>query len=132
LLPDTGKRETERMSNQMRGLNFDLGETADMLRDVVESFAADEIAPRAAAIDVANDFPADLWPKLGSIGLLGVTVATDYGGAGMGYLEHVVAMEEVSRASAAVGLSYGAHSNLCVNQIFRNGNEDQKRRYLRS
>jgi isovaleryl-CoA dehydrogenase len=118
------------MTNQMRGLDFDLGDIADSLRDVVESFAADEIAPRAAAIDRANDFPADLWPKLGSIGLLGVTVAPEYGGAGMGYLEHVVAMEEVSRASAAVGLSYGAHSNLCVNQIFRNGNEDQKRRYL--
>jgi isovaleryl-CoA dehydrogenase len=118
------------MSNQMRGLDFDLGEIADTLRDVVESFAEDEIAPRAAAIDTANDFPSDLWPKLGALGLLGVTVAPEYGGAGMGYLEHVVAMEEVSRASAAVGLSYGAHSNLCVNQIFRNGNEDQKRRYL--
>jgi isovaleryl-CoA dehydrogenase len=118
------------MTNQLRGLDFDLGETADMLRDQVEMFAADEIAPRAAAIDIANEFPADLWPKLGAIGLLGVTVAEEYGGAGMGYLEHVVAMEEVSRASAAVGLSYGAHSNLCVNQIFRNGNEDQKRRYL--
>ena len=114
----------------MRGLDFDLGEVADMLRDQVESFAADEIAPRASAIDVANDFPADLWPKLGAVGLLGVTVTEEYGGAGMGYLEHVVAMEEVSRASASVGLSYGAHSNLCVNQIFRNGNEDQKRRYL--
>jgi isovaleryl-CoA dehydrogenase len=118
------------MTNQMRGLDFGLGETADMLRDQVESFAADEIAPRAASIDVANEFPADLWPKLGAVGLLGVTVAEEYGGAGMGYLEHVVAMEEVSRASASVGLSYGAHSNLCVNQIFRNGNEDQKRRYL--
>ena len=118
------------MSNQMRGLDFDLGETADLLRDQVWSFAADEIAPRAAAIDRDNDFPADLWPKLGAIGLLGVTVSPDYGGAGMGYLEHVVAMEEVSRASAAVGLSYGAHSNLCVNQIFRNGTSDQKARYL--
>src|ERR1700728_2819988 len=118
------------MSNQMRGLDFDLGEVADTLRNVVESFAADEIAPRAAAIDAANDFPSDLWPKFGAVGLLGVTVAEEYGGAGMGYLEHVVAMEEVSRASAAVGLSYGAHSNLCVNQIFRNGDEDQKRRYL--
>src|SRR5579863_7764192 len=98
------------MTNQMPGLDFDLGEIADLLRDQVCSFAADEIAPRAAAIDRENEFPADLWPKLGAIGLLGVTVSPDYGGAGMGYLEHVVAMEEVSRASAAVGLSYGAHS----------------------
>jgi isovaleryl-CoA dehydrogenase len=111
-------------------LNFDLGETADMLRAQVQAFAADEIAPRAAAIDQANLFPADLWPKLGAIGLLGVTVEEEWGGAGMGYVEHVVAMEEVSRASASVGLSYGAHSNLCVNQIRRNGTEDQKRRYL--
>ena len=118
------------MTNQMRGLDFDLGEVADMLRDQVEAFAGDEIAPRAAAIDRENEFPADLWPKLGSVGLLGVTVASEHGGAGMGYLEHVVAMEEVSRASASVGLSYGAHSNLCVNQIFRNGSEAQKRRYL--
>jgi isovaleryl-CoA dehydrogenase len=118
------------MSNQMRGLDFDLGETADLLRDQVAAFAADEIAPRAAAIDRENEFPPDLWPKLGSLGLLGVTVSEEYGGAGMGYLHHVVAMEEVSRASASVGLSYGAHSNLCVNQIFRNGNDDQKRRYL--
>ncbi len=114
----------------MRGLDFDLGEVAGMLRDMTETFAADEIAPRAAVIDRDNEFPADLWPKLGAVGLLGVTVSAEYGGAGMGYLEHVVAMEEVSRASASVGLSYGAHSNLCVNQIFRNGNEDQKRRYL--
>ena len=118
------------MTNQIRGLDFDLGEIADLLRDQVEAFATDEIAPRAAAIDRDNEFPPDLWPKLGGIGLLGVTVAQEYGGAGMGYLEHVVAMEEVSRASASVGLSYGAHSNLCVNQIFRNGNDDQKRRYL--
>ena len=118
------------MTNQIRGLDFDLGEIADLLRDQVEAFATDEIAPRAAAIDRDNEFPPDLWPKLGGIGLLGVTVAQEYGGAGMGYLEHVVAMEEVSRASASVGLSYGAHSNLCVNQIFRNGNDDQKSRYL--
>jgi isovaleryl-CoA dehydrogenase len=111
-------------------LNFDLGETADMLRQSVADFAAVEIAPRAAEIDRVNDFPADLWRKMGDVGVLGITVEEEYGGAGMGYLEHVVAMEEISRASASVGLSYGAHSNLCVNQIRRNGNEDQKRRYL--
>jgi isovaleryl-CoA dehydrogenase len=118
------------MNNRMRTLDFDLGETADMLRSQVENFAADEIAPRAAEIDEKNDFPADLWQKLGALGVLGITVEDDYGGAGMGYLEHVVAMEEISRASASVGLSYGAHSNLCVNQIRRNGSEAQKRRYL--
>src|SRR6202789_328024 len=112
------------------GLNFDLGENADMLRASVEAFAAVEIAPRAAAIDRDNAFPMDLWPKMGALGVLGVTAAEEYGGAGMGYLEHVVAMEEISRASASVGLSYGAHSNLCVNQISRNGTEAQKRRYL--
>jgi isovaleryl-CoA dehydrogenase len=116
--------------NQMPSLNFDLGETADMLRDSVRSFAAAEIAPRAAEIDRDNQFPMDLWPKFGALGLLGVTVPEEYGGAGLGYLEHVVAMEEISRASASVGLSYGAHSNLCVNQIKLNGNEAQKRRYL--
>jgi isovaleryl-CoA dehydrogenase len=116
--------------NRLPGLDFDLGETADMLRDQVAAFSAAEIAPRAADIDKTNDFPADLWRKFGDLGVLGITVADEYGGAGMGYLEHVVAMEEISRASASVGLSYGAHSNLCVNQISRNGNEDQKRRYL--
>jgi isovaleryl-CoA dehydrogenase len=117
-------------SNTMQTLNFDLGDTADMLRGSVQTFAADEIAPRAAEIDRSNDFPADLWVKMGDLGVLGVTVEEEYGGAGMGYLEHCVAMEEISRASASVGLSYGAHSNLCVNQIRKNGNEDQKRRYL--
>jgi isovaleryl-CoA dehydrogenase len=111
-------------------LNFELGETLDMLRDTVRAFAADEIAPRAAAIDHENVFPADLWRKFGDLGLLGITVDEEYGGAGLGYLAHVVAMEEISRASASVGLSYGAHSNLCVNQIRRNANDDQKRRYL--
>ena len=101
-----------------------------MLRSSVEAFAADEIAPRAAEIDRSNEFPMDLWPKMGELGVLGVTVSEAYGGAGMGYLEHCVAMEEVSRASASVGLSYGAHSNLCVNQIFRNGNDEQRARYL--
>ncbi len=111
-------------------LDFDLGETAEMLRDSVRDFAAVEIAPRAADIDRVNDFPADLWRKMGDLGVLGVTVEEEYGGAGMGYLEHVIVMEEISRASAAVGLSYGAHSNLCVNQIRRNGSDEQKRRYL--
>src|SRR5579864_2293012 len=118
------------LPNRLPGLNFDLGEAADMLRTSVEAFAGDEIAPRAAEIDRNNAFPMDLWRKLGDLGVLGITVEEEYGGAGMGYLEHVVAMEEISRASASVGLSYGAHSNLCVNQIFRNGSEEQKRRYL--
>ncbi len=116
--------------NQLSSLNFDLGETADLLRDTVMSFSADEIAPLAEATDRDNQFPRQLWPKLGELGLLGITVEEDYGGSGMGYLEHCVAMEEISRASASVGLSYGAHSNLCVNQIRRNGSEDQKRRFL--
>ncbi len=118
------------LSNQYPTLNFDLGESADMLRDSVRGFAADQIAPRAAEIDQTNEFPNELWRKLGDLGVLGVTVEEEYGGAGMGYLEHVVAMEEISRASASVGLSYGAHSNLCVNQIRKNGTEEQKRRYL--
>ena len=118
------------LRSQTQGLNFDLGETADMLRDSVASFAAAEITPRAAEIDRSNEFPMDLWGKLGDLGVLGITVEEEFGGAGMGYLEHVVAMEEISRASASVGLSYGAHSNLCVNQIRRNGTEAQKRKYL--
>ncbi len=116
--------------NRLPDFDFGLGENVDMLRDSVRDFAAAEIAPRAAEIDRDNDFPADLWRKMGSLGILGVTVEEEYGGAGMGYLEHCVAMEEVSRASASVGLSYGAHSNLCVNQIRRNGNEAQRRKYL--
>ena len=113
-----------------QGLQFGLGETLDILRNTVAGFAAKEIAPRAAAIDRANEFPRDLWPRLGQLGLLGITVEEEYGGTDMGYLAHVVTMEELSRASAAVGLSYGAHSNLCVNQIRRNGSSAQKRRYL--
>ena len=111
-------------------LNFDLGETVDLLRDVVHDFAQAEIAPMAAEIDRSNEFPNELWPKLGDIGLLGITVPETYGGTAMGYLAHIVAMEEISRASASVGLSYGAHSNLCVNQINRNGNDAQKQQYL--
>ena len=118
------------ISNQYPSLDFDLGETADMIRDSVRSFAADEIAPRAAEIDRSDVFPADLWAKMGALGLLGMTVPEDDGGTGLGYLEHVVAMEEISRASASVGLSYGAHSNLCVNQLRRWGDPAQKARYL--
>ncbi|HBC54417.1 MAG TPA: acyl-CoA dehydrogenase [Alphaproteobacteria bacterium] len=110
--------------------NFGLGETIDMLRDSVAAFTADAITPRAAEIDRSNEFPRDLWPRLGELGLLGVTVEEEFGGAGMGYLAHVVAMEEISRGSASVGLSYGAHSNLCVNQIRRVGTNEQKQRYL--
>jgi len=111
-------------------LNFDLGDTIDLLRDAVYGFAQSEIAPIAADIDRSNEFPNQLWPKLGEMGLLGITVSEEQGGTGMGYLAHIVAMEEISRASASVGLSYGAHSNLCVNQINRNGNEAQKQKYL--
>ena len=118
------------ISNEMPGFNFDLGETADLLRSSISAFTFNEIAPRASEIEAANDFPQDLWRKLGEIGVLGVTVEEKYGGSGMGYLEHVVALEEISRGSAAVGLSYGAHSNLCVNQIRLNGSEEQKLRYL--
>ena len=111
-------------------LNFDLGETTDMLRDSVYSFASKEIAPRAADIDVSNTFPNELWQRFGALGLLGITVEEQYGGSEMGYLQHVVAMEEISRASASVGLSYAAHSNLCVNQINLNGSDAQKKHYL--
>ncbi len=111
-------------------LNFNLGETIDALRDTLQSFCAAEIAPRAAEIDRVNEFPADLWKKLGDLGVHGMTVSEEYGGTDMGYLAHIVAMEEISRASASVGLSYGAHSNLCINQIRRNGTEAQKQKYL--
>jgi isovaleryl-CoA dehydrogenase len=113
-----------------QGLNFELGETVDILRESVATFVAREIAPRAAEIDRSNEFPRELWPELGKLGLLGITAGEEYGGTAMGYLAHVVAMEEVSRGSASVGLSYGAHSNLCVNQIQRNGDARQRARYL--
>ena len=116
--------------NDFPSLNFDLGETADQLRASVRGFTADQVAPLAAEIDKTNAFPRGLWPKLGQMGLLGITVEEEYGGSGLGYLEHCIAMEELSRGSASVGLSYGAHSNLCVNQLRRNGSDAQKRRYL--
>ena len=118
------------ISNSLPPFDFDLGETAELLRESVADFAAEQVAPLAAEIDRTNEFPRALWPKLGEMGLLGITVAEEYGGAGMGYLEHIIAVEEMSRASGSVGLSYGAHSNLCVNQLRRNGSEEQKRRYL--
>ena len=114
----------------MPGLDFQLGDDIDALRDAVREFAQGEIAPRAAEIDRSDQFPMDLWTKMGALGVLGITVSEEYGGAGMGYLAHMVAMEEISRASASVGLSYGAHSNLCVNQIKRNGNDAQRSKYL--
>jgi isovaleryl-CoA dehydrogenase len=118
------------LANAPRPFNFDLGETADAIRDTVHAFAQEKIAPRAEEIDKTNQFPRDLWPQMGALGLHGITVKEEDGGAGLGYLEHVVAIEEVSRASASVGLSYGAHSNLCINQIARNGNAAQKAKYL--
>ena len=118
------------ISNAPKPFDFDLGESAEMIRESARAFAEKEIAPRATAIDRENLFPHDLWPKMGALGLHGITAPEEYGGLGLGYLQHCVAMEEVSRASGSVGLSYGAHSNLCVNQIARNGNEAQKARYL--
>lgn len=118
------------IANAWSGFDFGLGEDIDMLRDSVRRFSQEKIAPRADEIDRKNEFPRDLWPKLGDLGLLGITVEEKWGGSGLGYLEHCVAMEEISRASGSIGLSYGAHSNLCVNQIRRNGSNDQKKRYL--
>jgi isovaleryl-CoA dehydrogenase len=122
--------ENSMIPNTPPVFNFDLGETADAIRETVRDFSQHEIAPRAAEIDKSNQFPRDLWPKLGALGLHGITVEEEYGGSGLGYLEHCIAMEEISRASASVGLSYGAHSNLCVNQIRRNASEAQKKKYL--
>src|SRR6516164_3504048 len=122
--------ELAMIRNTLPGLDFALGSDVDMLRETVGSFAQAKIAPRADDIDRSNKFPRDLWPELGALGLLGITVEEEWGGSGLGYLAHCVAMEEISRASAAVGLSYGAHSNLCVNQLRRNGSAEQKKRYL--
>ncbi len=115
---------------QLPGLNFELGQDIDMLREAIRDFSEQEIAPLAAAADKDDQFPMHLWRKMGDVGVLGLTVSEEYGGANMGYLAHMVAMEEISRASGSIGLSYGAHSNLCVNQIHRNGTEAQKRKYL--
>jgi isovaleryl-CoA dehydrogenase len=128
--PSSKTNDPAMIPNLPRPFNFDLGESAEMIRDSTREFAEAEIAPRAAEIDRDNQFPRDLWPKMGALGLHGVTAPEEFGGLGLGYLEHCVAIEEVSRASASVGLSYGAHSNLCVNQLTRNGSEEQKRRYL--
>jgi len=124
------ERHAAMILNSIPSLDYGLGDTADMIRDQVRSFASDEIAPRAAEIDRTDQFPMDLWRKMGDLGVLGITAEEEYGGAGLGYVEHMVAMEEISRASASVGLSYGAHSNLCVNQIRLNGSAAQKDRYL--
>lgn len=118
------------MISKFSSLNYNLGETVDMIRETVNAFARDEIAPRAGQIDIDNEFPADLWKKFGDMGLLGITVEEEYGGSGLGYLEHIVAMQEISRASASVGLSYGAMSNLCLNQLRKNGSHEQKLKYL--
>jgi isovaleryl-CoA dehydrogenase len=130
MLYSEGREVAAMIPNAWRSLDFGLGPDIDALRDTIENFARDRIAPRADEIDRTNVFPRDLWPELGNMGLLGITVEEEYGGAGLGYLEHCVALEEVSRASGSVGLSYGAHSNLCVNQIRRTGTEVQKRHYL--
>src|SRR5580692_5313494 len=122
--------ERPMVQNSFPGLDFGLGSDIDMLRDTVRAFAQNKIAPYAAEIDRSNKFPRELWPQLGELGLLGITVEEEWGGSGLGYLAHCVAMEEISRGSAAVGLSYGAHSNLCVNQLRRNGSDEQKKRYL--
>src|SRR5450830_499003 len=128
--PPTHQLNPTETKMNLPGLNFQLGEDIDALRDTVYEFAQREIAPRAAAIDKTDQFPMDLWRKMGDLGLLGITVGEAYGGANMGYLAHMVAMEEISRASASVALSYGAHSNLCVNQIRRNGSLEQRQKYL--